>query len=72
MIIRGAVIHRDGHGKCGLLPTHSFLQTQAGLTSAASSFCREELRTQPIGASLITCITHALPLITILACPAGK
>ncbi len=72
MIIRGAVIHRDGHGNCGLLPTHSFLRTQAGLAASASSFCRDQLRTQLIGASLITCITHALPLITGLACPAGK
>jgi hypothetical protein len=29
MILRGAAIHRDGHGQCGLLPTETFFRSVA-------------------------------------------
>ena len=36
MIIHGAAIHRDEHGKCGLLPTQSFLHVPAGFTTPST------------------------------------
>ena len=33
MIIRGAQIHRDGHGKCGLLPNPTLSSNRAKLRS---------------------------------------
>jgi len=42
MVIRGAAIHRDGHGKCGLFPTRGFLHSPAGLTPFPSSYFRRQ------------------------------
>ena len=35
MILRGAQIHRDGHGKCGLLPNPTLSSNNAPLPSAS-------------------------------------
>ncbi len=35
MILRGAQIHRDGHGKCGLLPNPTLSRNNAPLPSAS-------------------------------------
>ena len=45
MILRGAQIHRDGHGKCGLLPNPTFssnrtqLPPSGVLTNIRMSLC---------------------------------
>jgi hypothetical protein len=54
MIIRGAAIHCDGHGKCGLFVTQAFLHSPAGLAAPPSSFYRHRVSTYPAGISLIT------------------
>ncbi len=35
MILRGAQIHRNGHGKCGLLPNPTLSRNYAPLPSAS-------------------------------------
>jgi hypothetical protein len=34
MILRGALIHRNGHGECGLLPNRTLSSNQAELPSS--------------------------------------
>ena len=36
MIIRGGAIHRDEHGRCGLLPTQSFFLAPAPLATPST------------------------------------
>jgi hypothetical protein len=50
MIISGAAIHCDGHGKCGLLVTQTFLHFLARL---AAPFYRHRVSTNLTGISLI-------------------
>jgi len=45
MIISGAAIHCDGHGKCGLLATQTFLHFLAGLAAPPPSFYRHRVST---------------------------
>lgn len=53
MIICGAPIHCDGHGKCGLLVTQTFRDSLAGLAALPSSFYRHRVSTNLTGISLI-------------------
>ncbi len=49
MILRGAQIHRDGHGKCGLLPNPTFssnrtqLPPSGVLTNIRMSLCNSSV-----------------------------
>jgi len=36
MILHGAQIHRNGHGKCGLLPNPTFFSNRAQLPSSGA------------------------------------
>jgi hypothetical protein len=47
MIISGATIHCDGHGKCGLLVAQTFLHFLAGLAAPPPSFYRHRVSTKP-------------------------
>jgi hypothetical protein len=60
MIISGAAIHCDGHGKCGLLVAQTFLQFLAGLAAFPPPFYRHLVSTNLTGISLINFYAHAL------------
>lgn len=58
MIIPGAAIHRDGHGKCGLLFTPTF--RHCIIPFDASPFCsRKRLSAKLTGSSLIISLQQA-------------
>lgn len=73
MIIRGAAIHRDGHGKCGLLVTRVFLHSQAGLATPPSAFCQHESdRHLPEQFYTDQCSAQVLLRRAIFSCPARE
>lgn len=71
MIISGAAIHCDGHGKCGLLVTQTFLHFLAGLAAPPPSFYRHRVSTNLSGISLINS-QRTLTAYCNLSCPAGN
>ena len=73
MIIRGAAIHRDGHGKCGLLVTQIFLRSLAGLATPPSAFCQHESdRHLPEQSYTNQCSAQALLRRAIFSCRARE
>ena len=73
MIIRGAAIHCDGHGKCGLLVAQSFLRSLARLATPPSESCQHEPDRQlPEQFYTNQCSAEALLRRAIFSCPARE
>jgi len=71
MIVHGAAIHRDGHGKCGLLATQTFLHSLPGLAAPLSAFSQNCVSANPTGISLNSS-PRINARIAISSCPARE
>jgi hypothetical protein len=70
MIIRGAVIHRDGHGKCGLL-FHQIFHSLAGLAASSFSFSSSRDSTKLADIAPIDSLQTFCCVSPNISCPAG-